>query len=65
VVVNVQEGERCGSEIGKLTVAGCGLMAPGTNRRRTFADTGDFDAFVTGTEAGMLVDEAPEMLTSV
>jgi hypothetical protein len=41
-------------------------MAPGTDRRRTFARThGDFDALVIGTEAGMLVNEAPEMMTAV
>jgi len=41
-------------------------MAARTNRRRTFARThGDFDAFVIGTEAGMLVNEAPEMMAAV
>jgi len=41
-------------------------MAAGTNRRRTLARTHhDFDAFVVGTEAGMLVHEAPEMMAAV
>jgi hypothetical protein len=35
-------------------------MAPHQKR-----DPGDFDAFVIGTEAGMLVDEGPEMMTAV
>jgi hypothetical protein len=50
----------------ELIVAGRRLMATGTNRCRTFARThGDFDAFVIGTEAGMLVNEAPEMMAAV
>jgi hypothetical protein len=50
----------------ELIVTGCWLMATGTNRRRTFARShGDFDAFVIGTEAGMLVNEPPEMMTAV
>jgi hypothetical protein len=41
-------------------------MAAGTNRCRTLARThGDFDAFVIGTEAGMLVNETPEMMAAV
>jgi hypothetical protein len=41
-------------------------MAAGTNRRRTFARAhGDFNAFVIGTEAGMLVNETPEMMAAV
>ena len=52
--------------LSKLVVAARRVMATGTNRRRTFAWThGDFDAFVIGTEAGMLVNEAPEMMAVV
>jgi hypothetical protein len=41
-------------------------MATGTNGRRTLAWThGDFDTFVIGSEAGMLVNEAPEMMAAV
>jgi hypothetical protein len=41
-------------------------MATGTNCRRTFARThGDFDAFVIGSEASILVNEAPEMMAVV
>ena len=48
------------------SLTGRRLMAPGTDRRRTFARMhGDLDAFVIGTEAGMLVNEAPEMMTVV
>jgi hypothetical protein len=42
------------------------VMATGTDRRRTFARThGDFDAFLIGTEAGILVNEPPEMMAAV
>lgn len=52
--------------LGELIVTGRRPMATGTNCRRTFARTyGDFDAFVIGTEASMLVNEAPEMMAVV
>ena len=52
--------------LGQLIVTRRRLMAPGTDRRRTLARThGELDAFVIGTEAGMLVNEAPEMMTAV
>jgi hypothetical protein len=40
---------------------------PATDTRcRTFARThGDVDAFVIGTEAGVLIDKAPEMMATV
>jgi hypothetical protein len=41
-------------------------MATGTHRYRTFARThGDFDTLMIGTKAGMLVDEATEMMAAV
>jgi len=41
-------------------------MATGTDRRRTSARPhGDFDALVIGTEARMLVNEAPKMMAAV
>jgi hypothetical protein len=41
-------------------------MATGTNRRRTLTRTnGDFDAFMIGTEGGLLVNETLEMMATV
>jgi len=46
---------------GELIVTRRRLMATGTHGRRTFARThGDFNTFVIGTEAGLLVNEIPE-----
>ena len=50
----------------ELIITGRRLMAPGTNRRRTLARPhADFDAFVIGTEASMLVNETPKMMAAV
>jgi hypothetical protein len=50
----------------ELIVTGRRLMATGTDSPRTFAWThGDFDALVIGSEAGMLVNKAPEMMAAV
>ncbi len=51
---------------GELIITRRRLMATGTNCRRTFPRThGDFDPLVIGTEAGMLVNETPEMMAPV
>ena len=50
----------------ELIITGRRLVAAGTNRRRTFARSHrDFDAFVIGTEAGVLINETPEMMAAV
>src|SRR5207247_5985769 len=51
---------------GESIVTGRRPMATGTDRRLTLARPhGDFDAFTIRTEAGMLVNEAPEMMATV
>ena len=60
------EGDEVVTPFRELIITRRRLMAAGTNRRRTLARThGDFDAFVIGTEAGMLVNETPEMMAAV
>jgi len=60
------EGDEFVAPFGELIITGRRLMATGTNRRRTFARThGDFDALVIRTEAGLLINKAPEMMTAV
>ena len=52
--------------LGELIVSGSGLMAARTDRRRPLARPhSDLDAFVVGTEAGILVNETPEMMAAV
>ena len=52
--------------LGELIVTGGRLVATGANRRRTFARANsDFDASVIGTEAGLLINEASEMMAVI
>lgn len=52
--------------LSELVVTGGWLMAAGTNRGRTLARPhGDFDTLFVRTDAGMLINEAPEMMAVV
>jgi hypothetical protein len=60
------ERDELETPFGKLVIAGRRLVASRTNGRRGLARAhGDFDALVIGTEAGMPVDETPEMMAAV
>jgi hypothetical protein len=52
--------------LGELIVTGGWLVATGTDRRGTFARAdSDFNASVIGTEAGLLINEASEMMAVI
>jgi hypothetical protein len=52
--------------LGELIVTGGRLVATGTDRRGTFAwADSDFNASVIGTEAGLLINEASEMMAAI
>ena len=52
--------------LGELIVTGGRLVATGTNGGRTFAwANSDFNASVIGTEAGLLINEAWEMMAVI
>jgi hypothetical protein len=50
----------------RLIVSGPRLMAPRANGPRTLARThGDVDAFVIGTESGVLINESGKAVTTI
>jgi hypothetical protein len=52
--------------LGELIIPGCGLMAARADGRRTLARThGYLNTRVIGTETGMPINEAPEMMAAV
>jgi hypothetical protein len=52
--------------LGELIVTGGRLVATGTDRRGTFARAdSDFNTSVIGTEAGLLINEAWEMMAVI
>src|SRR5215467_6376265 len=60
------QGDELETAFGELVVTRCRQMTARADGRRTTAGThGDFDALLVGTEAGMLVDKAPEMMAAV
>src|ERR1017187_3129551 len=60
------EGNKLETPFDELIVSGSGLVAARTNRLGAFARTyGDFDALVTGTEAGLLVNESRKAVAPI
>jgi hypothetical protein len=60
------EGNKLETPFDELIVSGSGLVAARTNRLGALARTyGDFDALVTGTEAGLLVNESRKAVAPI
>jgi hypothetical protein len=60
------ERDELETPFGELVITGRWLVATRTNRRRTSARTHcDLDTPVIGTEAGLLINETPEMMAAV
>jgi hypothetical protein len=63
---NSPERDELEAPLGELIVPGCGLVAPRADRRRTLPRSDlDFDAWLVGAAASVLVDQSPMAMAVV